>query len=167
MARPFTILFVCTGNTCRSPMAEAALRVLLEKERPGQFRVISAGITAPTGFPATKYAAEAVKLWNGDLGDHSSQPMTRALADTVDLILGMSPEHVREILRLAPGVIDKTYLLKNFPTHELDGEGVDDPIGLSIDRYNQTFLEIGEVLGEHLAEFVRRIDAHRAAHALR
>lgn len=148
-------------------MAEAALRVLLDKERPGKFKVISAGITASTGFPATKYAAEAVKLWDGSLVDHASQPMTRALAETVDLIIGMSPEHVREILRLAPGAVEKTYLFKNFPISGTDGEGVDDPIGLSPDRYNQTFLEIGEVLGEHLQEFIRRIDLHGATHAVR
>lgn len=167
MTHIYTILFVCTGNTCRSPMAEAALRVLLEKERPGKFKVISAGITAPTGFPATKFAAEAVKLWDGTLRDHSSQPMTRALAETVDLIIGMSPEHVREILRLSPAAVEKTYLLKNFPQSGTEGEGVDDPIGLSPDRYNQTFLEIGEVLGEHLPEFIRRIDLHGATHAVR
>jgi protein-tyrosine phosphatase len=162
MAEPFVILFVCTGNTCRSPMAEAALRVLLEKERPDKFEVISAGTGAAIGFPATMYATEAVRVWNGDLSHHKSQQLSRSLVDRAHLILAMTAEHLREILKWAPGAKDRAYLFKNFPDTSPRGEAVEDPIGQSLDRYNETFLEIGEYLGKHLPRIVQLIDEHYA-----
>lgn len=158
MSKPFMIVFVCTGNTCRSPMAEGALRTLLEKERPGQFEVVSSGIAAASGYPATLYAIEAAKIWDCDISGHKSQPLSGELIDRADLILGMSQRHVKEVLRIRPGAREKTYLLKNFPDSTPTGEGVEDPIGQSLDRYNETFLEIGEYLGKHLPEIVKRID---------
>ena len=158
MREKLRILFVCTGNTCRSPMAEGALRVLLDKERPDQFEVCSAGTGAAEGFPATVYAIEAAKIWEADISGHKSQPLTAKLIDENDLIFGMSASHVKEVLRLGEKAEGKTYLLKNFPDNNPDGEGVEDPIGQPLDRYNETFLEIGECLGKHLAEIVVRID---------
>jgi len=158
MSSPFVILFVCTGNTCRSPMAEGALRHLLEKKRPGACEVRSVGTAAATGYPTTMFAAEAAKIWDVDLSDHMSQPLTVRLIDEADLILGMTENHVAEVLRLQPAAKSKTYLLKNFPDVNPRGEGVVDPIGQSLERYNETFLELGEYLGQMLDEIVKRID---------
>jgi protein-tyrosine-phosphatase len=158
MSELYTILFVCTGNTCRSPMAEGGLKILLAKERPGRFRVLSAGTAAATGFPATMYATEAAKIWGCDLSRHKSQQLTRALIEDADLVFAMAPEHAKEIVRLVPEARGKTFLFKNFPEAHLTGEGVDDPIGQALERYNETFLEIGEYLGKYLPEIVRRID---------
>jgi protein-tyrosine-phosphatase len=98
-------------------------------------------------------------LWNGDLSNHRSQPLTPDVIGRADLIFGMTPDHVDEVLRLSPEARDRTYLFKNFPDQSPDGEGVDDPIGQSLDRYNETFLEIGEYLGKHLPEILKRMDA--------
>jgi len=158
MSKKFTILFVCTGNTCRSAMARGAMRVLLERERPGKAHVISAGTHAAIGYPATMYAIEAAKIWDADITDHSSTPLVGEVIDRADLIFAMTPGHMKEILALQPEAASKTFLFKNFPDPSPEGEGVDDPIGQSLDRYNQTFLEIGEYLGKYLPEIVRRID---------
>lgn len=139
-------------------MAEGALRMLLNKERPGMFEVLSAGISAADGYPATLYAIEAARIWECDISGHKSRPLTGDLVDRADLILGMSERHVKEVLRLRPGAHEKTFLFKNFPEPSPCGEGVEDPIGQSLDRYNETFLEIGEYLGKHLPEIVKRID---------
>lgn len=158
MSEPFVILFVCTGNTCRSPMAEGALRMLLSKERPDKFEVISAGTAAATGFPATIYAIEAVKIWDVDISKHQSQPLTPVLIDRANLILAMMPSHLQEVLRMRPGAKNKTYLFKRFPDPSPNGEGVADPIGQALETYNETFLEIGEYLGKHLPEIVKRMN---------
>lgn len=158
MAEKFTILFVCTGNTCRSPMAAGALQMLLEKERPGRAEVVSAGIAAADGFPATQYAQEAALVWDVDLSGHRSQPLTSELIRRANLIFAMSERHHRQVVRLDPTAADRTFLLKSFPDDSPDGEGVEDPIGQSLQRYNQTFLEIGEWLGRHLQAIVKRID---------
>lgn len=158
MSEPFVILFVCTGNTCRSPMAEGALTMLLSRLRPGKFDVMSAGTAAATGFPATMYAIEAAKIWDVDLSRHRSQPLTPALIERADLIFAMTPTHAQEILRVRRSAKHKTYLLKAFPDLSTVGDGVVDPIGLSLDEYNRTFLEIGEYLGKYLPAIVQRID---------
>jgi protein-tyrosine-phosphatase len=154
----YTIMFVCTGNTCRSPMAQVALDVLLEKNRPGKFRVISSGTIAAAGYPATDYGQEAARLWDCDLSGHQSQRLSRQLIEESDLILAMGPEHLQEVLRLSPEAADRSFLFKNFPDPTPTGERLEDPIGQSLDKYNETFLEIGEYLGINLDEFVKRID---------
>ncbi len=164
MSDKYIIMFVCSGNTCRSPMAAGALQVLLEKQRPGKFQIISSGTGAASGFPATEFALEASKIWNCDLSEHRSQPLTDALIDESDLILAMTAGHLRELVRVKPGSSDKYFLLKNFPDHSPDGDGVDDPIGMPLDFYKDTFLEIGEEIGRFLPEIVKRIDETVKAH---
>lgn len=161
MNKPYTIMFVCTGNTCRSPMAEGALKVLLEKASPSKpFKVISSGTSAATGFPATLYAIEAAKIWNADISGHLSQALSSELLENADLILAMTPNHYKEILRLRKDVADKTFLFKNFPDSSADGEGLSDPIGQELSVYNETFLEIGEYLGKYLDDIVKRIESN-------
>jgi len=158
VAEKYTIMFVCTGNTCRSPMAEAALRTLLEKRHPGTFEIISSGTAAAEGFPATRYAAEAARMWDCDLSGHRSRQLTSQLIDRSDLIIAMAPGHLEEVLKLAPDAADRTYLLKNFPDPSPVGDHVEDPIGQTLNKYNETFLEIGEYIGTFIDEIVKRID---------
>jgi len=159
VSEKFVVLFVCTGNTCRSPMAEGALKTLLEKQRPGKYEVISAGTMGAAGYPATLYAIEAARIWDADISKHESQPLTEDLIERADLIFGMTPEHVDAVVRLNREAADRTFLLSSFPRPGRKGERIEDPIGQSLDRYNETFLEIGEYLGKHLDEIVRRLDA--------
>jgi protein-tyrosine phosphatase len=157
----YSVLFVCSGNTCRSPMAEYAMRMLLEKERPGQAEVASAGTLGLRSQPATIYAQEAARIWDLDLSPHKSQGLTPELIGRADLIFPMTTDHWREIVRLDRRAAEKTYLLKSFPSNAPDGEPVADPIGMELSYYNEVFLEIGEYLGKHLPEILKRIDAKR------
>lgn len=144
-------------------MAEVAMQMLLDKERPGKTKVRSSGVSAARGYPATMYAIEAVKMWDLDLTGHESRPLTPEMIEEADLIFGMSPHHVSAVLDMSPDAKDKTFLLKNFPDPSPRGEAVEDPIGQPLDRYNECFLEIGEYLGKHLPEIVKRIDAKFAS----
>jgi len=131
--------------------------MLLEKEVTGEFEVISSGTAGADGYPATQYAREAAKMWDIDLSPHASQQLTEDLIEEADLIFAMTPGHFQQILSLIPDAADKVFLFKNFPEHDPDGEGVEDPIGRELTKYNEVFLEIGEYLGKNLKEIVKRI----------
>ena len=151
-------MFVCTGNTCRSPMAEGALKHLLKDKYGDKVEVISSGTSAATGFPATLYGIEAAKLWDVDTSSHLSRSLTKDLIDKSDLIFAMTPRHYNEILRLRSHAESKTYLFKNFPDSSGNGEGVGDPIGMALEEYNKTFLELGEQLGKVLPDIEKLIN---------
>ena len=159
MSKTYKVMFVCTGNTCRSPMAEGALRKLLENRGVNDIEVFSSGTGATPMFPATDYAIEACKVWDADISGHRSQPLIRELIEIADLILAMSPAHCHRVVSLDPSAENKTYLLKNFPESGCVGEGVDDPIGGSLDVYNRAFIEIGEEIGRILPMIDERAEA--------
>jgi protein-tyrosine phosphatase len=138
----FSILFVCTGNTCRSPMAEAGLRSLLEEDSISDITVSSAGTGAAVGFPASRFAVEAAKIRDADASKHKARQLTRESILDSDLILALSPNHYNIILEIAPEAFDRTYLLKEFPERGDNREGVKDPVGMTLDVYNEVFLEI-------------------------
>ncbi len=161
MPGKYRIMFVCTGNTCRSPMAEGALKKLLEKDGVNNVEVVSSGTGAVFGFPATDYAIEAAKIWDANISRHKSQPVTRELIERMDLVLCMSPAHCEEVKRLSEFSRDKIYLLRNYPKKGCQGEGIDDPIGGTLDIYNRAFLEIGEELGRILP-FIKEAAAKKA-----
>jgi protein-tyrosine phosphatase len=143
----FNIIIICTGNTCRSPMAEGILKSLLEERGVADIRVTSAGIGAMDGLPATPFAIEAARAWNVDISGHLSRQLTKRLIAEADLILAMSREHVEFVARQDRNAMKKTFLIKGFPASYLPSqESVRDPIGGTLDEYNQTFMELDEVL---------------------
>jgi protein-tyrosine-phosphatase len=142
-------------------MAEGGLRVLLENKKIGGVDIFSSGTSAASGFPATIYAIEAAKIWDADISKHRSRPLTPELVEQADLIFAMTPSHCYEVIRLAPDARDRTFLLRNFPNGDCGGEGIADPIGGSLDIYNQTFLEIGEELGRILPDIIKRITENK------
>jgi protein-tyrosine-phosphatase len=156
------ILIVCTGNTCRSPMAAGILKSLLKDKGLDNIKVSSAGVGAHNGMPATPFAIEAAKLWGVDISGHTSRLLTPGFLHDSDLVLVMSLEHYYAIRRKAPEAISKTFLLKGFPDpFKPSQDGVHDPIGGSLDDYNQTYMELDEILRRIENQIIQWLESNK------
>jgi protein-tyrosine-phosphatase len=136
---PQKILFVCTGNICRSPMAEGLLKKMVQ-DHQWSVETQSAGLAAFNGVPATQEAIEACKEKGIDISAHQSQPLSKNLVLESTLILTMTDKHKESILRKMPQLADKVSLLSDFAGQGI--EDVEDPMGQSVDAYRKIFAQI-------------------------
>ena len=129
-----TILFVCTGNVCRSPMAEGIFRQAVQGG--GHYRVVSAGLGAVEGHPPSPYAVQAVKELDIDIVSLRSRMLTPELVQQADYIFGMTHSHVDTVTLLFPQAAEKTFLLREFDeTLDTFEKDISDPIGGSYEVY--------------------------------
>lgn len=149
--RPYRVLVVCTGNTCRSPMGEALLRRLLA-DTGIEAEVRSAGTDAAPGWPAHPLAASVAGDAGLDLAPHVSQPLTRDLMRWADTVLCMSPRHVVRALELDEAA--DVRLVTEFDP-DAAGEGVVDPIGMDREVYERSFGVIRSSLESFVASLTR------------
>lgn len=138
------LLFVCTGNICRSPMAEWLLRKLLEDRPIIEVQVRSAGFIALPGNTATHLAMVVAKEHGVDLERHQAQPLASSLIREADLILVMEPEHRRELLYHRPEAASKVFLLRHFAPSGGRDRAIADPYGRDLEAYRSCFQEIRE-----------------------
>ena len=165
-----TILFVCTGNTCRSVMSEALFKHIL-KNKKDEFKdieIMSAGICAWEGDKASPGAVEVLKEKGIDVMEHSSRPLVPELIDKADLVLTMTLNHKRAVLYMCPEAKKKVYTLKEYVLNDdskelqlnkqdISPKGVDydikDPYGQSVDIYRES----AEEIEKHLQMLINKI----------
>lgn len=140
---PRQLLFVCTGNVCRSPIAEYLLRQHLGPHSGWQVR--SAGLSAANGLAASAEAIEVLGEKNIDLAPHRSRALTREMIDKADLVVVMTSSQARELGRRFPEAGERVRLLTSFAPGAA-GEDIEDPIGGDVGTYRRIRDDIDEAL---------------------
>lgn len=141
-----TVLFVCTGNSCRSVMAKGLLEKRLKGNNRDNVEVLSAGIMMLGGLGATQQTIELLRREGIDVSSHRSQAITKNMIKKSDIILVMERIHEQRILQLVPEVKNRLFLLKEFAMIGDNDLDIIDPIGRPIEFYEETFALIKEAI---------------------
>lgn len=151
------VLLVCTGNTCRSSMAEYLLRHMIkDTSLETQIEVASAGLAAFPNQPASPHAIDVTKNYGCDLSVHRSRQLTKALLAKADLVLTMTKQHSQYICERFPQFHRKVYPLKAYVAYPSESQDIIDPFGQSLEHYQETAGELVQVL-ELLLDKLRQL----------
>ena len=139
------ILFVCTGNTCRSVMAQGLLKNMLKKEGIENVKVSSAGTAALSSYGIYGILEKVLKEEDIEISNHKPIQVTAEIVKDADLVLVMEKRHKEAILEMAPEVENRVFLLKEF-AGEKENLDIPDPIGQPEEAYRSRLQEIKEYL---------------------
>jgi len=155
MSQPKHVLFICTGNTCRSPLAEGLLRKATEGRR--DFTVSSAGIAACKGAPASSETQSILRKRGASLVGFKSRPVSAALLHAATHVFVMTEGHLAALESRFPESADKLFLLREFAgvTNKRSGTDVQDPIGMGLAAYE----EVAKIFDVAIPSILAYIDA--------
>lgn len=155
------VLFVCTGNTCRSPMSEMIAKDYLHSGQAGRnIGVSSAGISAIKNEPASYQAKIVMSEWQLDLSKHGARILSVENINEADIILTMTERHKNHILKMVPSAKDKVYVLKEYSKgkdayQEKGDRNVLDPFGFPVEYYRLCAKELKEHIQIALEKFIK------------
>jgi protein-tyrosine-phosphatase len=151
-----TVLFICTGNLCRSPMAEVLLRARLARDEARRdWQVGSAGVWAADGRPASMYAIEEMDQRGIDLHAHHSRSVTGELMDGADLVLAMTRNHVEALVAAFPAQAHKVHMLSQMIGQEYD---IYDPYGGARLEYAYTAQELEQLIDDGYERIIALVE---------
>ena len=143
MRNNINVLFICTGNICRSPIAEYLFRGRLGPNLP--WTAGSAGLSAVDGLPASQSAIAVMSEAGIDIKTHRSRELTGELIDTATIILVMTEDHALEVKKRFPKARDRVHLLGSFKQNS-EKKDIVDPAGAGIEFYRRTLNDIAGCL---------------------
>ena len=146
------LLFVCSGNTCRSPLAEALARKIAERRGIDDLNVSSAGTNAWDNVPATDEALLVGMERDLDLGGHRSRKLTPEIVSEADLIFVMTPGHVDQVKQM--GGRGKVHVIDEYASGA-SNKGIADPYGGDLEAYRNT----ADILEQELERLFDRLES--------
>lgn len=139
------IIFICTGNTCRSPMCEGYFNKLCHDAGRNDIMVESAGTNAWEGGKASPNSINVMQTYGVNIQDFKSKRLTPESIAAADILICMTNSHRAYIGQINPAALDKTYLLLDFDYSDADGD-ITDPFGGSHELYSLCFNDMKQAL---------------------